>query len=155
MLNVKLGSKEQLVLSNKKLMVALGGKSIKINENNFDRPGEYEIGGVEVIYGNQAALLIWEKIQIVYLFETAKATQFEKTHFSPCDVLVIGEEAGALTKQAFSDLLETYDPAAVIVSSKTVADEITASHKVQVVEAVKLTHQTLPTEGREIFILGG
>jgi len=140
-------------LKNAQQRVILDEPTISLADTVISRAGEYEAGGVEVIYGQTAALVAWDKLQIVFVFNLDKTTAFEKSQFSPCDVVVFGSSLPKLTKANFNDTLEMFDPKIVVIANKTDLSEIQPIIKVEPVESGKLASQSLPEEGREFIVL--
>ena len=78
MIQLKRSSSGSYELTDKKQVVKLKEKTISLGEYQINTPGEYEQGGVEVIYSQSAALLVWDHLQIAYIFEATKPDAFEK-----------------------------------------------------------------------------
>lgn len=155
MLQVKLNSNSKYEITDKKATAVLDGTTITVQQQAISSPGEYEADGVEVVYGERAALLVWERLQAVYVFSTETPKTFDKSQFSSADIMFIGTEVTQLTKEVITDLLEAYDPTVVIAGKGTAIDEsLAAAMKVQPVPLIKLTEQTLPVEGRDFYQVG-
>ncbi|OGD63100.1 hypothetical protein A3A71_03920 [Candidatus Berkelbacteria bacterium RIFCSPLOWO2_01_FULL_50_28] len=150
MLNLKSNSNGFEIKGTEKLL--LTGSKLSLGDLEVSSPGEYERGGVEIIYGQSASLIVWERLEIVYVFSGDKPSGFEKGQFSPCDILIIDGEATKMEKAQVNELLETYDPNMVVFRASHVPTGIDAS-KSEPVELLKLSAQTLPSEGREIVVL--
>lgn len=154
MIQLKRSKSNSYELTDKKQIVELKERTITLGEYVIDSPGEYEQGGVEVIYSKNAALLVWDHIQIAYIFEIAKPDLFEKNQFSSTDVILLSEDIKEVSKDKLSILTDSYDPRAVIISSKT---DIEKSYKENIKpleqSPIKLSAQTLPMEGRDYIIL--
>jgi hypothetical protein len=146
-----IGSGFEIKNGQQKLLLA--DEKIELGELTVTEPGEYEAEGVEIVYGQAAALVIWDKLQTVYVFGTNKPTGFEKSQFSPCDVVIFSQSLPSLTKSFFNETLEQYDPSIVLVSSKTNVEEVKTSFKSEPVDTAKLSDQTIPEEGRDFIIL--
>lgn len=142
-------------VTDKDKSLTIEGNVIRLGETEFSSPGEYEVEGVEVMYGSGAALIVWEKLQTVVTFTTDKPTAFEKGQFAPCNILVIDGAATKLDKQKTTELLETYDPSVVIFSPSVDVSEIQNAIKIEERDALKLNEAALPTEGREHYRLIG
>lgn len=154
MLQIKLNA-NKYEITDKKTTAVLEGSNIIVQQQTIVSPGEYEAEGVEVVYGERAALLVWERLQAVYVFSTESPKSFDKSQFASADVVIIGTEVTQLNKDSISELLEAYDPTVIIASSNTTIDEsLTAAMKVQQVPLVKLSEQTLPVEGRDFYQIG-
>ncbi len=154
MLQIKLNA-NKYEITDKKTTAVLEGSNIIVQQQTIVSPGEYEAEGVEVVYGERAALLVWERLQAVYVFSTESPKIFDKSQFASADVVIIGTEVTQLNKDSISELLEAYDPTVIIASSNTTIDEsLTAAMKVQQVPLVKLSEQTLPVEGRDFYQIG-
>ena len=155
MIQIKLTKNNELELSDKKSIVVLSGPVIKVNSETFDHSGEYESSGIEAIYGTGAALIVWERLQVVYVFSAEAPTSFESSQFSSCDVLLIGDGIAELNKTNLTTFIDAYDPRAAVVTTKT-AIEATYRDSLKLQEApiVKLAEQTLPVEGRDFYLLG-
>lgn len=132
---------------------SLNHSSVRLGDTVIDRPGEYEAGGIEVVYGQTAALVIWDNLQIVFIFSLDKTTVFESTQFAPCDVVIFGSSLAKLTKANFNDTLELFDPKVVVISANTDRSEVESLVKLEATEIGKLASQTLPEEGREFIVL--
>lgn len=154
MLQIKLNA-NKYEITDKKTTAVLEGSNIVVQQQTIISPGEYEAEGVEVVYGERAALLVWERLQAVYVFSTESPKIFDKSQFASADVVIIGTEVTQLNKDSISELLEAYDPTVIIASSNTTIDEsLAAAMKVQQVPLVKLSEQTLPVEGRDFYQIG-
>jgi hypothetical protein len=154
MLQIKLNA-NKYEITDKKTTAVLEGSNIVVQQQTIVSPGEYEAEGVEVVYGERAALLVWERLQAVYVFSTESPKIFDKSQFASADVVIIGTEVTQLNKDSISELLEAYDPTVIIASSNTTIDEsLAAAMKVQQVPLVKLSEQTLPVEGRDFYQIG-
>src|SRR3990167_10353133 len=106
-------------LKNGQQKLVLNEHKIELGELIVSEPGEYEAEGVEIVYGQSAALIIWDKLQTVYIFAAEKPTSFEKSQFSPSDVVIFSQSLPSLSKTFFNEALELYDPNLVVVSVKT------------------------------------
>ena len=155
MVQLKSRKEGSFELTDRDRTVKLEGASIQLDEQTFDQPGEYEVEGIEIVYGTQAALLVWEKLQIVYLFQGEKPTSFEKSQFAPCNVLLVGSTVEGLDKPKVTELLETYDPNIVAFSSTANTEQIQDALKIDERDVLKLTESALPAEGRELYRLTG
>lgn len=141
-------------LTDKKTNVFLNGQTVTLADEKFESPGEYESNGVEVIYGQTAALIVWERLKIVYVFGSDAPSSFEAGQFSSCDVLVIGGRESSLDKAALTPLFEAYDPTIIIFGpSANIDSGFKESLKIQATDQVKLAALTLPVEGRETYQL--
>lgn len=140
-------------LTNRQSTIQLGGGVVTLDEQKLSEPGEYEAGSIEVVYGTQAALIVWENIQIAYVFNADKPTSFEKSQFTPCNVLVIDRSVSGLDKQKVTELLEIYDPNIVAFDAEETIAEIKDALKIGQQDSLKLTESTLPTEGRDLYLL--
>jgi len=123
--------------------VTLSSATISLGNSKITEPGEYEADGVEVIYSEQAALIVWERLQLVYVFGGKAPTSIERSQFSPCDVLIATKAFEGMEKAVFNELLEVYDPRIVLSQ----ADESSA----EAIDVFKISTQSLPEEGR-VFI---
>src|SRR5580765_6893261 len=131
-------------LKNGSQKVILDEPTVSLGDTVVDKPGEYEAGGVEVIYGQTAALVVWDNLQIVFVFSLDKTTAFEKSQFSPCDVVVFGSSLAKLPKTSFNEALELYDPKVVVVGTKTDITEVQSIIKSEPIESGKLAVSALP-----------
>src|SRR5688572_27920455 len=107
MISLRYRANQGIELKQGQSTLVLSANSLKLGDQAFTEPGEYELSGVEVIYGTNSALIAWEGLQITYIFNASKPTPFEKTQFSPSDVMIFSVES--LNKADFNELLETYD----------------------------------------------
>lgn len=154
MLNCKSNKSGRLELTDKNTNVLLDGQTVTLADEKFESPGEYESNGVEVIYGQTAALIVWERLQIVYVFAPDAPSSFEAGQFSSCDVMVLGPREAALDKTSMTALFEAYDPTVVILSPTISLDSsLKETLKVQETDQVKLAAATLPVEGRDTYLL--
>lgn len=140
-------------LTDRDRVVTMSGKDVQLEDETFSEPGEYEVEGIEVVYGNQAALLVWEKLQIVYVFSGEKPGAFEKAQFSPCNVVLVSPAIEKLDKPSITELLETYDPGVVAFGASSDLKEIQDALKIEDRDLLKLSENTLPVEGRELYRL--
>lgn len=138
-------------LTDRSQTVVLFEQTIILGEEKISEPGEYEAHGVEVVYGKHAGLLVWERLQILYVFNAEKPTAFDREQFSSADVVIFAPTE-ELTKAAYNDLLSAYDPT-ICVFARTLEIEpgLKDGLKLQEETVVKLTEQNLPTEGRESY----
>jgi len=128
--------------------LSLADKAIRHDQLTIESPGEYETGGIEIIYGQSAALIVWEHLQIVYIFEDEHPTSFEKSQFSPCDGLIVAVKP---EKVKLNQLVETYDPRLIIIPERFAGG--TPAEAGQTQESLKLSSQNLPVENREFIKL--
>lgn len=154
MLLCKLTKSGEIELTDKKTTIVLGNNEATLGDQVFNSPGEYEHSGVEIVYGANALLLVWERLQIVYAFSVDAPTGFEKTQFSSCDVLIFDPTEGEISKTTLTPLTDAYDPSVIIFGAKPIEAATKDTLKIQAVDQVKLAAQTLPTEGRDSFQLG-
>lgn len=140
-------------LKNTQQKLTLADNQIGLGELTVDEPGEYEAEGIEIIYGQSASLIVWDKLQIVYVFGADKPTAFEKAQFSPSDVVIFSQALPSVSKTFFNETLEIYDPNLVIVSAAANLEEVKASIKTEPVDSAKISDQTMPEEGREYIVL--
>ena len=154
MLQLKRSKGGAYELSDKKQAVELVGKEIKLGSTPVDSPGEYEQGGLEIVYATNAALLVWDHMQICYLFSLEKPDAFEKNQLSSADIILLSDEIEKCSKEQLTELIGAYDPRSVIISSKT---ELDASYReiIKPIEQslIKLAENTLPVEGRDFYVL--
>jgi hypothetical protein len=153
MLTAKLNKNGRIELEDKKSTVELDGKTVILNGQHYESPGEYEAGGVEIIYGESAALIVWERLQIAYVFRISEPTDFEKAQFSSSDVVIFGSE-DKLDRKIGTDILDQYDPKVLIIGHATeIEDGGKERLKTQEVTSVKISAATLPEEGRDSYLL--
>src|SRR5579872_1087268 len=117
MITIKLSRGSLIELDDKKAIVSLDKDSINLAEESYRSPGEYEAKNIELVYGQSAALIVWEKLQIVYVFSLNPPSNFEKSQFSSCDVLIFNTDE-KIDKSKATTILDVYEPRAVIFSSK-------------------------------------
>lgn len=153
MVQIRAAKNGEYELTDRAKTVTLAAGKINLESQEFDEPGEYEVEGIEIVIGTQAALLVWEKLQISYVFSAEKPTSFEKSQFSPCNILLIDSNISDLDKPKTNELLEIYDPSVVVFTHKNPLEEIQASLKIEDRDALKITEATLPLEGRELYRL--
>lgn len=154
MIQLKLSKTGQYEITDRKVAVNLGQQTVTIGDQAFTETGEYEVSGVEVIFGSSAALIVWEQLHVVYLFGQEAPTAFERAQFSSCDVILIDKEIAALKKDLFEQLLDAFDPKILIISNSTTV-EATSKDALQIQDTplLKITTQTLPAEGRDFYRL--
>lgn len=156
MITVKARPAGGIELSDRQSTVRVEGATVTLGDLAITEPGEYEAHGIEVIYGTGAALLVWENIQIAYLFQNGQISQFEKSQFTPCQVLIISDTLTELSASSWASLLEAYDPNVVVASAATKLDaNLEKSVTFQETNQAKLAASTLPTEGRDFIKLVG
>lgn len=154
MVQLKRSKSNDYELSDKKLTVLLKEQTVSLGNHSIDTPGEYEQSGVEVVYATNAALIIWDHLQIAYVFKADRPDAFEKNQFSSTDVLLLSESIEELDKDKLSALTDIYDPRAVIFGTKTpVEDGYKNTLKAVEQTPIKLSTQTLPMEGRDYIVL--
>lgn len=146
-------SAEGFELKNSHLKVTLGGSAVKLGELTVDSAGEYEAGGIEVVYGEHATLIVWERVQIVYVFADKKPNTFEKSQFSSCDVVIFDSSIANLGKGQLNEALETFDPKVVATGQNAPFAELFQSYKAEVIDSYKLADTGLPEEGRAFVLL--
>jgi len=155
MIQLKKNTAGGVELTDRRQAATLVDASIKLVEQTINEPGEYEANGIEVVFGTSAALVVWERLQIAYIFTAGKPSQFERAQFTPCNVVVLSESIAELTKTSLDEIVESYDPTVVIVNNAIKLEEKAKdSLKFQETNVVKLSIQTMPTEGREFYLLG-
>jgi|GEM_PF-1287590 len=156
MIQLRLTKSNELEISDRKSTIVLTSGKINLNDQSIDQPGEYEDGGVEVIYSTNAALIVWERLQLVYIFNpTAQPTAFEKEQFSSCDALLLSPSDAPLSRAKLTPIIDEYDPKLVVATLQTTfEDGYKESLKAQETNTLKLTVQTLPVEGRDFYLLG-
>lgn len=155
MIQLKKNSGGGVELSDRRQAATLIDSSVKLSDQTISEPGEYEANGIEVVFGTAAALVVWERLQIAYIFTAGKPSAFERAQFTPCDVIVLSESITELTKTGLDEIIESYDPTIVIVNNAIKLEEKAKdSLKFQETNIVKLSIQTMPTEGREFYLLG-
>jgi len=154
MIQLKASKTGDYELTDKKVVVTLADHQVKIGEEVFSETGEYEVSGVEVIFGATAALVVWEQLHLLYLFGEAAPSTFEKTQFSSCDVMLIDKHVATLKKDLFEETMDAYDPRALVIANSTTI-EATSKESLQIQDApvIKLAEQLLPTEGRDFYRL--
>ncbi len=153
MVQIRSAKEGSFELTDRSHTLTLSGTNITLEDQSFNEPGEYEAEGIEIVYGNQAALIVWEKIQMVYLFNSDKPASFEKNQFSPCNVMLVGTAVDSLDKPKTTELLETYDPSIVAFSNISDIQGIQDALKIEEKDLLKITEATLPVEGRELYKL--
>lgn len=154
MLQLKRSKNGAYELSDKKQAVELAGKTIQLGSTAVNTPGEYEQGGLEIVYATNAALLVWDHLQICYLFSLEKPDGFEKNQLSSADIILLSNDINKCSKEQLTELIGAYDPRTVIISSQTELD----AHYREIIKPIeqtpiKLAENTLPVEGRDFYIL--
>ncbi len=141
-------------LTDRTAIVTLTGRDIKLGDQIINQPGEYEVQNIEVVYGESAALVVWEHLQIAYVMSVEAPGIFEKDQFSSSDVVIMADSLPELTKHAFDELMSAYDPKVVVVSAATTIEPgLKASLKFEENASVKLSGASLPEEGRQFFLV--
>jgi len=154
MIQLKSRNSDQFELTDKLHSLSLEQQRIKLDEEIIESSGEYEANGVEVVYGEKAALIGWENLQTTYIFQLSQPTAFEKANFAPTNVLIIAADGQELTKQLFGELLEAYDPSIVIIGKGTKIENLASTYKFQEKDLLKVSTSSLPEGGREFYLLG-
>lgn len=154
MIQLKASKTGEYELTDKKVIVTLADHQVKIGEEVFSETGEYEVSGVEVIFGATAALVVWEQLHLLYLFGETTPSVFEKTQFASCDVMLIDKHIATLKKDLFEETLDAYDPRVLVIANSTTI-EATSKESLQIQDSslIKLAEQVLPTEGRDFYRL--
>jgi len=156
MIQVKKGTVPGAVaLGNREGEVIFNEKTISIGSEEFSQPGEYESASVALIYGQTAAVIEWERLQIIDVISWEKPSAFDAAQFNSADVVVLHPIGGeALTKSAYGEIVSAYEPSVVIFhSDTTMAIDLKESLKPEETSVIKLSAATLPTEGRQVFLL--
>lgn len=154
MIQLKSRNSDQFELTDKLHSLSLEQQRIKLDEEIIESSGEYEANGVEVVYGEKAALIGWENLQTTYIFQLSQPTAFEKANFAPTNVLIIAADGQELTKQLFGELLEAYDPSIVIIGKGAKIENLASTYKFQEKDLLKVSTSSLPEGGREFYLLG-
>ncbi len=154
MISTRLTKEGAIELSDKKSALVLKADQITLGEQGFNEPGEYETNGIEIIRGTNGALIVWERLQIVYVFSLEKPTVFEESQFSSCDVLCFYANGTELNKNNAMPVLDSYDPKVLILPAGTHAEaSFKTSLKLIETNNLKLSEQTMPVEGRDGYLL--
>lgn len=154
MITFKLGKEGVIELVDKKGSVKLAGEQILLSDKAYNDPGEYEADGIEIIRGDNGALIVWEQLQIAYIFSLNAPTTFEKSQFASCDVLIFSTRSEEVTKSNSSTIIDEYDPKVLIIPANVkIESPFESSLKLQETNSVKLTAATLPVEGRDGYRL--
>lgn len=141
-------------ITDKRTTLILEGSKVQLGEHVYNEAGEYESDGIEIVYGSAAALIVWERLQIVYVFSPAAPSGFEKAQFASCDVLILNGVTEEVDKNTMTTILDAYDPKTLVIGqSVKVEESFKASLKLQETALLKLTQQSLPVEGRESYWL--
>lgn len=143
----------QFELTDKKTVLTLEDSQAKINNQSVTELGEYEIGGVEFVYGEHGILIVWEHLQFVYAFSGEAPTAFEKDQFSSCDVLLLKKNEELYSKTTLEPLISAYEPQVIVAGPSTLEEAYITVSKASNTSVLKLSAQTLPVEGRETYIL--
>ena len=155
MIQVKTAKNNGFELTDKQTTVLLSEGTVSLGSEKISDTGEYELGGVEVVFGQNAALVIWEQLQFVYVFNLETPNAFEKEQFSSCDVVVLAESTNELNKVVYSDLMSSYDPSLVIFHKNTAVEKAFRDGlKITETNLAKVSEQSLPTEGRDLVVVG-
>ncbi|HUD20517.1 MAG TPA: hypothetical protein VMQ44_00395 [Candidatus Saccharimonadales bacterium] len=155
MLALKTAKSNGFELTDRKVTVNLENAKVALGDEVFESTGEYEIGGVEAVYGQNAALIVWEQLQLVYVFNLQAPTPFEKEQFATCDILLLPDTLGELAKNIYTELLDAYDPRLVVFhKGLTMEKSFQEGLKLTETNLVKITEQTLPIEGRDLVVVG-
>lgn len=140
-------------LTDKLTTVELIGRDVKLADQVFGQPGEYESKNVEIVYGQSSCLVVWEHLQIVYIFSIESVSEFEKTQFSSSDVVIIGDETGEIKKDNWESWMGAYDPRLVFASPSAQFEAgLKSSLKFAENPNIKLSSANLPEEEREFYL---
>ena len=155
-MTIKLKKSGGIEVSDKQKSVSLDDGVITYNDMVVREPGEYEADGIGVIFGQNSAMLTWEKVQLVYIFKCQMPTKFEEEEFSSADAVVFEEKICPENKPSITELLDIYDPRVAVFSSRgETLKSLKDSVKVEAVDSVKISTSLLPDEGRSLYSLNG
>lgn len=154
---IKLKKTGGFEVSEKQSTVELSDGVVTYGDFHFKEPGEYEADGIGVIFGQNAAMITWQKLQVVYIFNCGTPTKFEEEEFSSADAIMFDEKISCETKPSIMELTDIYDPRVVIYSSRgEVLANLKDTVKVDAVDSVKISATLLPDEGRrDLYSLNG
>lgn len=143
-----------LEFSDRQQTVRAVAEKIFLDGEVISEPGEYEMGGVSLIYAENSALIGWEHTQMIYTFSANKPTSFEKAQFSSADALIVAPMTAALGKEDLSEILEAYDPRIVVLTGLQAIETKTGDGtSAEAVKVIKFPITNLPEEGRVVFTL--
>lgn len=156
MIQIRASKNNCLVLSDRRQTLELRAAQISFNGTTIGEAGEYEKDGIEIVYATASALIVWERLQFVYVFDSKNPSEFEKTNFAPCNTLIFALNLSAMDKSTFNAWVEVFDPNIVAVTNRETLDEqLAKTVKLQPTNQLKVTIQTLPTEDRQFYLLSG
>ena len=99
-------------------------------------------------------MIVWERLQLVYIFNSDAPSNFEKGQFASCDILILDGISEELNKNNLTTIFDSYDPKIVVVNQSTpLESSFKESLKLQETTLLKLTEQSLPVEGRESYLV--
>lgn len=154
MITFKLGKDGAIELADKKGSVKFSGREIFLDDKSYDGPGEYEADGIEIIRGENGALIVWEQLQIAYIFSLNAPTTFERSQFASCDVLVFSSKLEEITKSNSLPIIDEYDPKVLIIPAiAKIETSFEGGLKLQESNSIKLASTSLPEEGRDGYRL--
>lgn len=154
MITAKLGKQGVIELSDKRASVILTGSEITLGQKAYNEPGEYEADGIEIIRGENGALIVWEQLQIAYVFALNAPSAFEKGQFASSDVLIFSAGSEQITKANSASIIDEYDPKVLVIPASASTEEAFAnSLKLQETTSIKLSVASLPEEGRDTYRL--
>ena len=135
----------------------LTGEKVKINDFSINESGEYEISGIETELIDNIAVFRTEGISITYLDKRKKPlSEKEIERISNIDILFtpVGGE-GVFSVKESSEAINQIEPKIVIPMYYQDLTEFCKEEGVcaQPQDQLKISHDKLPTEEREIIVL--
>jgi len=122
--------------------VELRDNLVKINDEIINSVGEYEVGGVEIVYANSALLIIWQSIHLFYVFRDNLLSQFEKDQFASTQVVILSPKL-IIGSKNYAELEKNLQPAMVIASSQEQTKSLPIAHWNEI-NSLKLSANSLP-----------
>lgn len=153
MILLKVAKNGGFELTDKNHIVTVNDKQIQLGSTPISAPGEYEANGIEVVYAEHGALLVWERLQILYLFTLDSPTAFEQAQFNSSNVLLLSQQLLNASKSQLNEQIAAYDPSVIILSESSAADETKEAFKFETTNSIKLQMTALPEEGRTFYLL--
>lgn len=133
------------------------GETVSINGVELAGPGEYEIGDCKILGIPPSVYLIEaEELKIAYLDRIAAILSEDQIErFSEPDILFVPTGAkGTLDPKSAARLVALVDPKIVI---PMLGDVASVAHelggKLEAINQLKITRQTLPQDGRRVVVL--
>lgn len=150
---------QHLNIKSKTCTVAFTDDYLQINNFKIIDSGEYEIGGVGVVYNNGRYLFHIENTPVALLptwVNGSTVTPDEFDELSQADILIVKiNQFDEKTKKDLTDLISKIDPKCFIAlcTDEQICQPLVKEFDVEPVNDVKITSIDLPEEGRNTILM--